>query len=71
MKEQHLALLQEASNKIKTLRRQNELQAARLEVFDSMMRLFHTSPNGSGMGYEPAIEYEIDKYLAASEQSKD
>lgn len=68
MKEQHLFLLEQASDKIKSLRRQNELQAARLQMFDNMMRLFYTSASGGDvMGLEPAIEYEIDKYLKETE----
>jgi hypothetical protein len=64
MKEIHEHLLQQASSEIKALRRQNELMSARLEVFDSMMRLFHTSPNyGQGGMMHPDIVYEIDKYL--------
>lgn len=64
MKEIHLHLLQQATNEIKSLRKQNELMAARLEMFDTMMRLFHTNPNyGSGGMMSPDVVYEIDKYL--------
>lgn len=61
---QETYLLRDASSEIKSLRRQNELMAARLEMFDTMMRLFHTTPNyGSGDTMEPGIVYQIDKYL--------
>jgi hypothetical protein len=57
-------LLQSALNEINSLRKQNELMAARLDVFDNMMRLFHTTPNfGSNGLMNPDITYEISKYL--------
>jgi hypothetical protein len=43
-------LLQSALNEINSLRKQNELMAARLDVFDNMMRLFHTTPNFGSNG---------------------
>jgi len=64
-----IQLLQEASAEIKTLRRQNELMAARLEVFDTMMRLFHTSPNYGNNGMmHPDIVYQIDKHIESQKQ---
>lgn len=68
MKE-YLQMMQEASSEIKNLRRSNELMAARLEVFDTMMRLFHSPPvyNQSGLMH-PDIVYEIDKYLESQKQ---
>ena len=69
MKEVHLHLLQQASNEIKSLRKQNELMAARLEVFDTMMRLFHTSPNYGSVGMmSPDVVYEVDQYLESQKQ---
>lgn len=57
-------MLQSALSEINSLRKQNELMAARLEVFDTMMRLFHTQPNFGGGGLmHPDIAWEINKYL--------
>ncbi len=57
-------LLREAANEIKLLRVQNEKMSSRLEVFDSMMRLFHTSPNwGREGGMHPDIVWEIENAL--------
>lgn len=61
---QEKEMLQRASNEIKHLREANALMAGRLEVFDTMMRLFHTSPNyGSGGMAHPDVVYEIDNHL--------
>lgn len=61
-----LELLQYAATEIKSLRRQNELMNARLEMFDNMMAVLHTTPaskyNG---GMSPDIVYEIDKYITS------
>jgi len=57
-------LLQSALNEIRTLRSTNELQSARLEVFDNMMRMFHTLPNYGNSGMmSPDIVWEIQKHL--------
>lgn len=63
MEEQEVYLLRAASGEIKSLRRANELMAARLEVFDSLMLMFNTSPNRSGGLMSPDLVYEIDKLL--------
>lgn len=69
MKETHLHLLEKASAEIKSLRRSNELMGARLEVFDTMMRLFHTTPNFGGSGImSPDVVYEVEKYLESQKQ---
>lgn len=56
-------LLQRASIEIKGLRSQNQLMAARLEVFDSMMLLFTSTPAYRGGGMSPDIVYEIDNAI--------
>lgn len=67
MKEVHLHLLECASREIKSLRKENELMKARLEMFDTLMRVFHTSPNYGGGGLmSPDIVYEIDKFVESS-----
>lgn len=57
-------LLQQAAQEIRNLRNQNQLMSARLDTFDSMMRLFHTSPNwGNGGAMSPDIVWEIESLL--------
>lgn len=59
-----IQLLTEAKNEIKSLRRQNELMASRLEMFDTMMRLFHTTPNyGKGGMLGPDVVYDIEMFI--------
>jgi hypothetical protein len=60
-------LLQRASNEIKGLRSQNQLMAARLEVFDSMMLLFTSDPQRSGGTMSPDIVWEIDRAISVDE----
>lgn len=60
-------LLQRASNEIKGLRSHNQLMAARLEVFDSMMLLFTSPPAYKGGAMSPDIVYEIDKAIEREE----
>lgn len=60
-------LLQRASNEIKGLRSQNQLMAARLEVFDSMMLLFTSMPQRSGGMMSPDIVWEIDNAISVDE----
>lgn len=44
-------LLKRASNEIKSLRSQNEIMSARLQMFDQMMLVFQTYPQGLSLGY--------------------
>ena len=66
----HLELLERANDEIKQLRHQNQLQAARLEVFDSMMLLFTSLPNYQARGLmHPDIVYEITKAIEAEKNN--
>ena len=60
---QEQQMLQEAANEIKSLRRQNELMAARLEVFDKCMMLLHTSPAYQSQRMSPDLVWQIEKHL--------
>lgn len=61
-----ISLLTEAKSEIKSLRHQNELMSARLEMFDTMMRLFHTTPNyGSNGMSHPDIVWSIEKFITS------
>lgn len=58
-----LDLLQSASYEIKVLRMENELMKARLEMFDTLMQLFHTEPANQSRGVSPDLAYEIDRHV--------
>lgn len=59
-------LLDDAASEIQHLRRDNQLKTARLDVFDQMMRLFHTVPHGSGCGgVSPDVVFELKKRATA------
>lgn len=56
-------MLQEAANEIRSLRRQNEIMSARLDVFDSMMAVLHTPIAVKSQGMSPDLVWKIEKYL--------
>lgn len=57
-------LLQYALNEIQGLRNQNQVQSARLSMFDDMMLVFRTPPAYSTSGgMSPDIAYQIQKRL--------
>jgi len=58
-----------AKREIIALRSQNQLMAARLEMFDNVMTVLNTEPARRGYGMSaPELVYEIDKLLAAVQQ---
>lgn len=61
--EDELIMLREAANEIRSLRRQNELMSARLDVFDSMMAVLHTPIATKSQGMSPDLVWKIEKYL--------
>lgn len=57
-------LLERASSEIKGLRAQNQLMSARLDVFDSIMLMFGSTPAYRGQGImHPDIVHELDKAI--------
>ncbi len=56
-------LLQDAAFEIKSLRRQNDLMSARLQMFDAIMLLLHTEPAHQSQGMSPDIVAQIEKYI--------
>jgi len=60
-------LLQRASNEIKGLRSQNQLMAARLDMFDSMMAIFNAQQMSRGGMMSPDIVWEIDRAIDSKE----
>ena len=66
-------LLQLASSEIKSLRRQNEIMSARLDMFDNMMCILYATPgreNGKGMMH-PDVVFEIEKVLSEDKDKED
>jgi hypothetical protein len=58
-------LLERAAIEIKSLRQENALMRARLQMFDSVMSALHGQPAQQSEGLmAPDIVYQIDKYLA-------
>lgn len=57
-------LLERALSEIKSLRNQNQLMRARLDMFDSVMSALHGSPARQSDGLmTPDIAHEIDKKI--------
>lgn len=64
-------LLQSALNEIQSLRNQNQLMRARLDMFDAVMSALHGSPASEGSGMmHPDVAYEIQKFLRSVEETK-
>jgi len=65
--EQEIRLLKEASNEIKQLRSQNNLMAARLDMFDKCVLLLTANIQGSNRGMSPDLVWAIDKFVSEKE----
>lgn len=64
-------MLQTAAMEIRTLRNQNQLMRARLDMFDTLMTVLHTEPaRGAGVGMSPDVVWEIEKYLETEKTSQ-
>jgi hypothetical protein len=63
-------LLQQAAAEITGLRKENNLMAARLDVFDSMMLLFKTPPAYPGFGMGEDVLYKIEKHIKEEEKNE-
>ena len=61
--EQGIRLLKDASNEIKSLRSQNNLMAARLDMFDKCVLLLTANIHGGSQGMSPDLVWEIDKFI--------
>ena len=63
-------LLERAAMEIRTLRRHNEIMAAKLEVFDGMMQILNSQAAQRGGGLmSPDLVFEIDKHLQETAKS--
>lgn len=58
-------LLEKTITEIRQLRSVNEIMSVRLDMFDKMMLLFHTSPFCAGMSMSEDICYQIEKHIEA------
>jgi hypothetical protein len=63
MESEETRLLKEAMFEITLLRRTNEIQSARLDMFDSMTQLLHTTPAHNGKAMSPDLVWEIQKFI--------
>lgn len=61
--EKSIQLLKEASFEITRLRKENELMAARLEMFDAINAILHTDLAKRGYGMSPDVVSEITKFI--------
>lgn len=61
-----IQLLEEVSVEVRSLRRSNELMAARLQVFDSMILIFQTQPQYQGRGMSEDVVYKIEKHIESA-----
>ncbi len=64
---EEIQMLKEATFEIKSLRRQNELMRARLDMFDAMNAILHTQVASRNEGMSPDLVWQIEKYVASKE----
>ena len=62
-----IQLLKEAAAEIHSLRRRNDLMSARLEMFDSINAMLHTTIAHNSVGMSPDIVWAIEKIIHKSE----
>lgn len=60
---EEIQLLKEASFEIKSLRRQNEIMSARLEMFDSINAILHTQVATKNQCYSPDVVCAIEEII--------
>lgn len=65
--EQEIRLLKDASNEIKSLRSQNNLMAARLDMFDKCVLLLTANIQGRNQGMSPDLVWDIDNFVSEKE----
>lgn len=62
-------LLREANFEIKQLRKENDIMRARLDMFDSVMMLLHSTPAHKSVGMAEDVTWKIEKFLAENENN--
>lgn len=68
MQEQDKNLLSQAAAEISSLRTQNSIMSAKLEVFESMMLLFTSTPAYRGQGMSEDVVWKIKERLDSENQ---
>lgn len=68
MEKQQTDLLLQAAAEIRSLRNQNQLLSARLDMFDKCMVLLHTAPQYPGLSAGEDIAWKIDKFISSKSQ---
>ncbi len=71
MGQEPLQLLQEATIEIRSLRRQNELMRARLDMFDSVNAILHTQVATRNEGMSPDLVFQIEKFISNEAKKSD
>lgn len=61
--------LREAQHEINSLRRRNEILAAKVEVMDSFMCVLHTSPAVHTQCASPDVVYRMEKHITELEDA--
>jgi len=61
--EKHKELLRRCVVEIRTLRSENQIMSARLEMFDAIMALLHTEIAQKGEAMSPDLTFEIESLL--------
>jgi hypothetical protein len=70
MTDELIQTLREAEHEINALRRRNEVLSAKVEVFDCMMQMLHTSPATRPQGMSLDVVYALAKHRDRLEQSQ-
>jgi len=70
MTDELIATLREAQHEIQSLRRRNEILAAKVEVMDSFVQVMHTRPAEHAPDIVFEIEKHIEKHIAKLEDAK-
>lgn len=70
MNDELIQTLKEAEHEINALRRRNELLSAKVEVFDCMMQVLHTSLAMHSQPMSPDVVYALAKQRDRLEQAQ-
>ncbi len=62
-------LLTQAVFEIKSLRRQNELMKARLDMFDAVNCMLHTRAVSNSVGMSPDVVHVIEKFISTNQNN--
>ena len=63
-------LLTDAIHEIRSLRRQNEILSAKVEVMDFFAMVLHTTPAQPSQGFSPDVAYALEQEVAKLDAKK-